>query len=136
MPSTGAGHGEKGDALNLGPAQERLEPLPEQPKPTYADAVTTSDGAPSPVIELAARTTKPEAAEATAVTREADGLVMTHPKPEKRKNARERARDKYAKDGTTPTMTAKAKSKVDKKAKTKAETKAKKKSKSAARKAA
>ncbi len=48
-------------------------------------------------------------------------MSTAHPKPEKRKNAKERAKEKYAKDdtkdGTTPDMTAKAKSKVATKAK-------------------
>jgi hypothetical protein len=68
---------------------------------------------------------KPE----TAETRDA-GLVTTRPKPEKRKNAKERAKAKFSKDktaegGTTP-MTATAKSEADVKAKAerKAETKA------------
>jgi hypothetical protein len=131
--SSGAGHGEKGDALNLGPAQERLAPLPAQPKPTNAEKPAnpenvTSDDEPSTVIALKARTRKAEAAEVTAVVAEAVGLATAHPKPAKRKNARERAKDKYAKnnaknsakDRTTPTMTAKAKSKAEKKADTKA----------------
>ena len=131
--SSGAGHGEKGDALNLGPAQERLAPLPAQPKPTNAEKPAnpenvTSDDEPSTVIALKARTRKAEAAEVTAVVAEAVGLATAHPKPGKRKNARERAKDKYAKnnaknsakDRTTPTMTAKAKSKAEKKADTKA----------------
>jgi len=71
------------------------------------------------VIELAARTTKPKAAEVTAVPREGDGQVTVRAKPEKRKNAKERAKEKYAKGGTTPDTTAKAKSKVEKKPKTK-----------------
>ena len=131
--SPGAGYGEKGDALNLGPAQERLAPLPAQPKPTNAEKPAnpenvTSDDEPSTVIALKARTRKAEAAEVTAVVAEAVGLATAHPKPAKRKNARERAKDKYAKnnaknsakDRTTPTMTAKAKSKAEKKADTKA----------------
>jgi hypothetical protein len=71
---------------------------------------------------------RPEVAEeAAAVTPapEASGLSTAHPKPEKRKNAKERAKEKYAKkdtlvdtkDGTTPDMTATAKSKVSTKAK-------------------
>ena len=71
---------------------------------------------------------------------------MTRPKPEKRKNAKERAKDKFSKektteDGTTP-MTATAKFKVDARAERKAKVKAErkvavkaKKAKSAARKA-
>ena len=120
--SSGAGYGEKGDALNLGPAQEQA--LPAQPKPTNLEAAT-SDDVPSPIIALETRRTKKSAAaEATAVPREAEGLVTVRPKPEKRKNAKERAKEKYAKkiteDGTTPTMTAKAKSKAEKNADTKA----------------
>jgi hypothetical protein len=87
----GAGHGDEGDALFQGPAQEQV--LPAQPKPANPEAAI-SDDAPSAVIVLAARTTKPEAAETTAVTREAAGLVMTRPKPEKRKNAKERAKER------------------------------------------
>ena len=65
---------------------------------------------------------KPEAGEeAVAVTPEASGLSTAHPKPAKRKNAKERAKEKYAKantkDGTTPDMTATAKSKAATKAK-------------------
>ena len=123
----GAGHGDEGDASFQGPAQEQT--LPAQPKSTNPEKpanleAAASEDAPSCVIELAARTTKPEAAEASSVTREAEGLVTVRPKPEKRKNAKERAKEKYAKKGTedrtTPDTTAKAKSKVDKKAQTKA----------------
>jgi hypothetical protein len=51
--------------------------------------------------------------------------VTVRPKPEKRKNARARAKEKYAKadtskDGTTPDTTAKAKSRVAKKVEAKA----------------
>jgi len=117
----GAGHGDEGDASFQGPAQEQT--LPAQPKSANLEAAASED-APSCVIELAVRTTKPEAAEASAVTREAEGLVTVRPKPAKRKNAKERAKEKYAKKGTedrtTPDTTAKAKSKVDKKAQTKA----------------
>jgi hypothetical protein len=67
---------------------------------------------------------QPEATdEAVAVTPTpaVSGLSTAHPKPEKRKNAKERAKEKYAKadtkDGTTPDMTATAKSKVAAKAK-------------------
>jgi hypothetical protein len=133
LPSLGDGHGDKGDALSQGPAQEQLnQPLSEQPKstnakePTYPEVPTNSETATEPgvVIALKARTRKPQAADVTAANRETGGLVTSHPKPEKRKNARERAREKYAKkdteDGTTP-MTAKAKSKVDRKAEKKAD---------------
>ena len=76
-----------------------------------------------------------ETAEVAAVIPEVSGLSTAHPKPEKRKNAKERAKEKYAKksteDGTTPAMTAKAKSKVATKVATKAETKKVKKSRAA-----
>jgi hypothetical protein len=53
--------------------------------------------------------------------------VVAHPKPEKRKNAKERAKEKFAKaktaDGITPDLTAKAKSKVGAKVGTKIGTK-------------
>jgi hypothetical protein len=95
--------------------------LPAQPKPANPEAETAaSDDVPSSVIELAARATKPKAAEVTAVTREAGDLVTVRPKPEKRKNAKERAKEKYTKDRTTPDTTAKAKSKVATKPKSKA----------------
>jgi hypothetical protein len=128
----GAGHGDEGDASFQGPAQEQLnEPLPAQPKPTYAEVAIAADG-PNTVIELNARSRKPKAMEPTAVAREAGGLVTTRPKPEKRKNAKERAKAKFAKakdgkakdandedktaaDGTTP-MTATAKSEAETKA--------------------
>jgi hypothetical protein len=66
-----------------------------------------------------------EAADPVAAVAEVAGLSTAHPKPEKRKNAKERAKEKYAKkdtmvdtkDGTTPDMTATAKSKVSAKAK-------------------
>lgn len=73
------------------------------------------------VIALAARAD--EAAE--AVARPADGLVTVRPKPEKRKNAKERAKEKITRDGTTP-MTAKAKSNGVDKAKDKAAERAEK----------
>jgi len=168
----GAGHGGEGDASLQGPAQEKdqaqIDTLPEQPKPTNASAdasdvacADVSENAPSSIIAL--RTAMRGAREATAATHETSGLVMTRPKPEKRKNAKERAKDrldkrqgkaatvdvaevaaivpavsglstahpkperrknakeraqekfrvKPAEDGTTPDMTAKAKSKAD-----------------------
>ena len=75
-----------------------------------------------------------EVAEVAAVVPVVSGLATAHPKPERRKNAKERAQEKFkakpAEDGTTPDMTAKAKSKADlKKAerkKAKADNKAKK----------
>ena len=76
----GAGHGDEGDASFQGPAQE--QELPASPKPTHAEAVTE---APSPVIELATR------------MRETGSLVMTRPKPEKRKNAQQRAKERNEK---------------------------------------
>jgi len=88
------------------------------------------------VINLA-RVVKAETAE--TVTREANSLVMTRPKPEKRKNAKERAKAKFAKhktakDGTTP-MTATAKSGAETKANAKAASKAATKAAKAERKA-
>jgi len=119
----GAGHGDESDASFQGSAQEQIETLPAQPKPTKPE-VENSDDAPGAVIALAARTKKAAAAETTAVPRAAEGLVTVRPKPEKRKNAKERAKEKYAKKntkgGTTPDTTAKAKSKVAKKADAKA----------------
>ena len=76
------------------------------------------------MIELAGVKSKAVGAE----TLETGDLVTTRPKPEKRKNAKERAKakfskDKTAEDGTTP-MTATAKSEADlKKAERKAATK-------------
>ena len=169
--AAGAGHGDEGDVSFQGPAQEthqaQIDTLPAQPSPTQAD-IDAANAALSSVIELKARMTKPKAADGAAVTRETGGLVTVrakpekrknaqqrakerndernkdrtesadvaavtpetgglstaHPKPEKRKNARERAKEKYAKadtkDGTTPDMTATAKSKAATKAKIKA----------------
>ncbi len=101
--ATGAGHGEAGDAPSQGPAQEDV--LSAQPK----SANNKSANAAIAIFETTPRDA---------------GLVMTRPKPEKRKNAKERAKDKFAKekiteDGTTP-MTAKAKSEVEAKAERKA----------------
>jgi hypothetical protein len=135
----GAGHGEEGDASIQGPAQERQdtpqadeEPQPAQPKPAHSDVEFETATAASPaiasampndepaaVIAFADRLNKTDAAQARAVSSETGGLVTTHPKPAKRKNARERAKEKYAKDGTTP-MTAKAKSEAEKKSEKKA----------------
>ena len=117
----GAGHGEAGDAPFQGPAQEdvlSIQPKPTNAKPTQkpTNAEVSHD---APVIELA-RAVKSE----TVETRDS-GLVMTRPKPEKRKNFKERAKAKFAKkdskektaeDGTTP-MTATAKSEAEAKAK-------------------
>ena len=89
-----AGHGDEGDASFQGPAQEQIEALPAQPKPTNAEAVIAAD-VPSSVIELKARIKKLEAADETAVAPQAAGLVTVRAKPEKRKNAKERARDKF-----------------------------------------
>ena len=151
----GAGHGGEGDASLQGPAQDERQdlqekaPQPEQPKPTHAS---------SDASIIALRIAKPDAVDTTAATHETSGLVMTrpkpekrknakerlekrkgkaetvevaevaavvpvvsglataHPKPERRKNAKERAQEKFkakpAEDGTTPDMTAKAKSKA------------------------
>jgi hypothetical protein len=126
--ASGAGHGEAGDAPSQGPAREEV--LSAQPKSANPDKPANSkpnDAKSAPVIELA-RAVKSEAAEA----REAN-LVTSRPKPEKRKNAKERAKakfagndakdkDKTAEDGTRP-MTATAKSEAEAKAERKAETK-------------
>ena len=116
-PSLGAGEEPKGDAFAVFPAAARREPAPEEPKPAKV-AAAISDDAPSSVIELAARS---KAAGVAAATQAAESLVTVRSKPEKRKNAKARAREKYAKkatpDGTTPDTTAKAKSKVVSKAK-------------------
>ena len=85
----GAGHGDEGDASFQGPAQE--ETLSAQPKPTNAKVHDRSADA-SSVITLAARIVKPEAVETAA--RETGGLVMTRPKPEKRLNAKDRAKNR------------------------------------------
>jgi hypothetical protein len=97
----GAGHGGEGDASFQGPAQEtdqaQIDTLPAQPKSTNTEKPTHSEqpsyagvesGQPGAVIALAARAAKLE-----DVGREA-GLVMTRPKPEKRKNAKERAKER------------------------------------------
>jgi len=110
-PSFGAGEEPKGDAFAVFPAGTRREPAPEA-KPTHSDAIT-GDAAGS-VIDLAARL--PEAG--ASVVREADSLVTVRPKPEKRKNAKERAKEKYAgktaAGETMPETTAEAKPKAAK----------------------
>jgi len=72
------------------------------------------------VIELAARTKKRKTADVIDAKPVGAGLATAHPKPAKRLNAKERAKEKYAKertgDRTTPGMTAKAKSKAEAKA--------------------
>ena len=115
--AAGAGHGEAGDAPQQGPAREPTETLPAQPRPANKlSALSEAEAQPSdPVVVLAGRPAP------------ATGLVTVRPKPEKRKNAKERAKAKFAKDkikddvkddakdGTTP-MTATAKSTASKKA--------------------
>ena len=121
----GAGHGDEGDASFQGPAQDATLPASPKPtnkptnKPTQAD-VDAANAALSSVIELKARIAKPEAVATTM--RETSGLVTTRPKPEKRLNAKERAKVN-AKDGITPDMKAKAKSKAVAKAAAKAKRK-------------
>jgi hypothetical protein len=115
----GAGHGEAGDAPLQGPAQEDV--LSVQPK-------SANPNEPANAAIAIFETTPRDA-----------GLVMTRPKPEKRKNAKERAKAKFAKektteDGTTP-MTATAKSEVESKAERKAATKVASKAAKAERKA-
>jgi hypothetical protein len=61
--------------------------------PTNAETVT-SDDAPSSVIELRARIKKLETADELAVASPAGGLVTVRAKPEKRKNAKERAKER------------------------------------------
>jgi hypothetical protein len=108
-----------GDAPKQGPAREEVlsaSPKSANPEKPANAASAISNGA--PVIELASAKSKAVEAE----TRETGDLVTTRPKPEKRKNAKERAKakfskaesekDKTAEDGTTP-MTAKAKSEAD-----------------------
>jgi len=95
----GAGHGDEGDASFQGPAQAHT--LPAQPKPTNLEAAT--DVASSVV----ARTNATDGVHGTG------GFVTVRPKPEKRKNAKERAKEKFTRDRTTPDTTAKAKSKVE-----------------------
>jgi len=90
----GAGHGDEGDASFQGPAQE--EALSAQPKPTNAEATADEAGS---VIPLAARIAKTETGIMTA--REPD-RVMTRPKPEKRLNARDRAKNRKAADEAAP----------------------------------
>lgn len=105
---------------------------PEMPA-NLETGIATSGDEPSAVIALADRTMKPEAA-GTAVLHRSEGLVTVRPKPEKRKNAKERAKAKFAKDNTkektaedgTRPMTVTAKSEVEIKAGKKATTKAKK----------
>lgn len=99
MLAPGAGHGDEGDASFQGPAQEKELPASPKPtnKPTNPEAAASVDAptdAPSPVIALAAVTTRLKAAEVTAVPRGGEGQVTVRPKPEKRKNAKERAKER------------------------------------------
>jgi hypothetical protein len=116
----------------------------EKSKASFTDRV--NDGQPA---SADAATSDGEAVDAIAATSVSDGQAMAHPKPEKRKNYKERAKGKLTKtkaaqDGTMPDMTAKAKSKgaanvtakPEAKAEPKTAKKAKLKTKSAARKAA
>ena len=86
----GAGHGDEGDASFQGSAQE--ETLPASPKPTNLEVATDEA---STVIALAARIAKPNT---KTTARETSGFVMTRPKPEKRLNAKDRAKARRAKD--------------------------------------
>jgi len=102
----GAGHGDEGDASFQGPAQE--EALSAQPKstnqePIQADVPAQVDidavnAALSSVVELKARMTKPKAADHAAVTRETGSLVTVRAKPEKRLNAKDRAKARRTKN--------------------------------------
>src|SRR4051812_46665854 len=70
-----------------------MTPQPEQPKPTNASSI------------IALRIVKPDTDDTTAATHDTSGLVMTRPKPEKRKNAKERAKDRLEKrTGKTATV--------------------------------
>lgn len=131
-PSLGAGLSDAGASVT-GDAPIAEEPAQagdvyplEAPKPTNNKSAnleaeasvetefSQSGGEPGAVIALEGRA-------AITGTKVADGLVTVRPKPEKRKNAKERAKEKITGDGTTP-MTATAKSKVHDNAKDKAET--------------
>ncbi len=138
-----------GDALVAArPAQEAIDTLSVWPKPANIEAanieaaniepaeietdtkleteLATSGDRPGTVIALASLKTKAEVADMTAAPRQADGLVTVRPKPEKRKNYKERAKERIkeraketnfkngAEGGTTPDTTAKAKPKVPK----------------------
>ena len=102
-----------GDALIAKePAQARVTFPPEAPKPTNKPAnIKPTNIKPETAVSSGdASVTLDAAADAP----EAVILATAHPKPAKRKNARERALEgtkAATKDGTTP-MTAKAKSKV------------------------
>jgi hypothetical protein len=56
--------------------------------------IDAANAALSSVIELKARIKKPEAADTAAVMRETGGLVTVRAKPEKRKNAQQRAKER------------------------------------------
>ena len=110
----GAGHGDEGDASFQGPAQEEV--LPASPKPTNQVSIqedkpaqvdiNAANAALSSVIELKARMKKPEAADTAAVTRETGGLVTVRAKPEKRKNAQQRAKERTEERNKDRTETA------------------------------
>jgi hypothetical protein len=131
-PAPGAGHGGEGDASPQGPAQDGRHfaqnalPQSEQPKPTHPEEPADADAsAARPPIEAAGEPRRPEVTgENCAVVslpaprkaKTADVTVTRIPKPAKRKNARQRAKEKMtgkpAEDATTPDTTAKAKSKA------------------------
>jgi hypothetical protein len=103
----GAGHGGEGDASLQGPAQEEVLPAspkstnkptnkPTQELPINLETATNTDDASSTVIALAARFMKPEGDETNA--REAGGLVTVRAKPEKRLNAKDRAKARREKN--------------------------------------
>jgi hypothetical protein len=108
------------------PAQAAIDTLSEAPKATEETA-EAPDNAASAVIAFADRIKDAEAIETPAAAR-ANDRVTVRAKPEKRKNYKERAKAKFAKDdsedntkdGTTPDTTATAKSEVMEKAKEKA----------------
>lgn len=90
-PSFGAGEEPKSDAFAVFPAGTRREPAPEA-KPTHNDAVTGEASA--SLIDLAVHLPAPDAG--AGIARDTDALVTVRSKPEKRKNAKERARERFA----------------------------------------
>lgn len=92
VPSLGAGEEPKGDAFAVFPAEARREPAPEVPKPTFVDAAVAGDATRSIVALAERRAVNLDAGETTM--RAAAGRVTVRPKPEKRKNFKERAKDR------------------------------------------
>jgi hypothetical protein len=123
----------EGALLAEEPAQAEIETLPEAPKATKetTEAELSGDAA-GAVIAFAGRVREADTDESPTAAR-ANDLVTVRAKPEKRKNYKERAKAKFAKDdskedtvdGTTPDTTATAKSAVIEKAKAEKKAKAK-----------